>query len=203
MQNQFSRFSSVNPFGSKLILCSFSGGGSMVARMVGYAPDRILAAIEYPPGHYEPIYIDTVKLPEAALSVPQFIIANGADNIGGTQRPYAYFERYHDRAPLTSMVQNRVPHCCVMNVTPMAMLWLADVIAQQTPSADKPLVPIDREQAWQEFIQVEVSSVKDDWREPVWNAGDAWIVPPVAPCPRAHGTQDGCRQNVLPRRGLP
>jgi hypothetical protein len=50
-----------------------------------------------------------------------------------TQRPYAYFERYHDRAPLTSMVQNRVPHCCVMNVTPMVLLWLADVIAQQTP----------------------------------------------------------------------
>jgi hypothetical protein len=55
--------------GSKLILFSFSGGGSMVARMVAYAPDRILAAIEYAPGHYEPIGIDTVKLPEAALSV--------------------------------------------------------------------------------------------------------------------------------------
>jgi len=169
---------------SKIILFSFSGGGSMVARMVAYAPDRILAAIEYAPGHYEPIGIDTVKLPEAALSVPQFIIANGADNICGTQRPYAYFERYHDRAPLTFMVQNRVPHCCVMNVTHMALLWLADVIAQQTPSADKPLVPIDREQAWQGFIQVEVSSVKDDWREPVWNAGDAWIEPSGSTVPK-------------------
>jgi hypothetical protein len=67
----------------------------MVARMVGYAPDRILAAVEYAPGHWEPIGIDTVKLPEAALSVPQFIIVNGADNICGTQRPYAYFEQYH------------------------------------------------------------------------------------------------------------
>jgi len=73
--------------GSKLIVFSFSGGGSRVARMVGYAPDRILAALEYAPGHWEPIGIDTVKLPEAALSVPQFIIANGADNICGTQRP--------------------------------------------------------------------------------------------------------------------
>jgi dienelactone hydrolase len=161
--------------GSKLILFSFSGGGSMVARMVAYAPDRILAAIEYAPGHYEPVGIDTVKLPEAALSVPQFIIANGADNICGTQRPYAYFGRYHDRAPLTFMVQNRVPHCCVMNVTPIVLLWLADVIAQRAPSADKPLLPIDREQAWQGFIRVEVSSVKDDWKVPVWNAADAWI----------------------------
>ena len=39
---------------SKLILLSFSGGGSMVARMVAYAPDRILAAVEYAPGHREP-----------------------------------------------------------------------------------------------------------------------------------------------------
>jgi hypothetical protein len=60
-----------------------ASGGSMVVRMVGYAPDRILAGIEYVPGHYEPIGIDTVKLPEAVLSVPQFIIANAADNICG------------------------------------------------------------------------------------------------------------------------
>lgn len=170
--------------GSKLILLSFSGGGSMVARMIAYAPERMLAAIEYAPCHREPIGINTVTLPEAALSVPQFVIANGADNICGTQRPYAYFERYHDRAPMTFMVQNRVPHCCVMNVTPMALLWLADVIGQQTPFADKALVPNDGEQAWQGYIQVEVSSVKDDWREPVWNAGDAWIEPSGATVPQ-------------------
>jgi hypothetical protein len=106
---------------ASLILFSFSGGGSTVARMVAYAPERILAAIEYAPGHREPIGIDTVDLPEAALAVPQFIIANGADDRGGTRRPYAYFEKYRQRAPMTFMIQNRVPHCCVMNVTSIVL----------------------------------------------------------------------------------
>jgi dienelactone hydrolase len=173
---------------SKLILFSFSGGGSMVARMVAYAPNRILAAIEYAPGHYEPIGIDTVELPEAALSVPQFIIANGADNICGTQRPYAYFEKYHDRAPLTFMVQNYVPHCCVANVLPTVLLWLADIAELQIAPATQSLVRIDRKQAWQGFIRVEVSSVKDDWKEPVWNVVEAWTKPYGSHAPK--GAQD-------------
>ena len=122
---------------SKLILFSFSGGGSMVARMVAYTPERILAAIGYAPGHREPIGIDAVELPEASLSVPQFIIANGADDRCGTQRPYAYFEKYRQRAPLTFMVQNRVPHCCVMNVIPTVLAWLEDVVDQRLSTNSK------------------------------------------------------------------
>lgn len=130
---------------SKLILFSFSGGGVMVARMVGYAPERILAAIEYAPGHREPIGIDTVVLPEKARSVPQFIIANGSDNICGTQRPFAYFEKYRSRAPLTFMVQNRVPHCCVMNVTQIVLLWLGEILERQNAVASKPPTRVDGE----------------------------------------------------------
>ena len=174
---------------SKLILFSFSGGGSMVARMIAYAPDRIFAAVEYAPGHWDPIGIDTVKLPEAALSVPQFIVANGADNICGTQRPYAYFGRYHDRAPMTFMIQNRVPHCCVMNVTHIVLLWLEDVIEQQTSSATtKSLVPIDRSHAWQGFIELESSGVMDGWKEPVSNVVHAWTKPYGSNAPT--GAQD-------------
>jgi len=161
----------------------------MVARMVAYAPDRILAAIEYAPGHWDPIGIDTVKLPKAAFSVPQFIIANGADNICGTQRPYAYFGRYHDRAAMTFMIQNRVPHCCVMNVTHIVLLWLEDVIEQRTSSATtEPLVPIDRSHAWQGFIELESSGVMDGWKEPVRNVVDAWTKPYGSNAPT--GTQD-------------
>jgi len=163
--------------GSKLILFSFSGGGSMVARMVAYAPERTLAAIEYAPGHREPIGIDTVTLPEAALSVPQFIIANGADDRCGTQRPYAYFQKYHDRAPMTFMVQNRVPHCCVMNVTSMALLWLDDVVRQRLSATHKPLGTIDGNHAWEGFIKTEDSGVRSWKTEPVWNIADAWIAP--------------------------
>lgn len=161
---------------SKMILFSFSGGGSFVARMVAYAPDRILAAVEYAPGHYEPIGIDTVELPEKALSVPQFIIANGVDDRSGTERPYAYFEKYRSRAPLTFMVQNRVPHCCVMNVVPLVLLWLEDVVAQRWNANDKPLATIDKTHAWEGFIKTEDSGVKSWKTEPVWNVSDAWIV---------------------------
>jgi len=149
----------------------------MVARMVAYAPERMLAAIEYAPGHREPIGINTVTLPEAALSVPQFIVANGADDRCGTQRPYSYFEKYHDRAPMTFMVQNKVPHCCVMNVTSIVLLWLDDVVNQRFPATDKPLETIDRKHAWEGFIKTEDSGVRSWKTEPVWSIADAWIAP--------------------------
>jgi hypothetical protein len=51
-----------------VILLSFSGGGSLVARMVGYAPDRVIAAIPYAPGNVEPFGISAVELPTEALA---------------------------------------------------------------------------------------------------------------------------------------
>jgi hypothetical protein len=56
---------------SKAILLGFSEGGSLVARMVGYAPDRLIAAIPYAPGNGEPLGINTVELPAEALTIPQ------------------------------------------------------------------------------------------------------------------------------------
>jgi hypothetical protein len=170
---------------SKLILFSFSGGGSFVARMVAYAPERILAAVEYAPGHFPPIGIDTVELPEKALSVPQFIIANGADDRCGTQRPYRYFENYRDHAPLTFMLQNGVPHCCVANVMPLVLLWIEEVIAQLQTTGAKPLATVDKVHAWRGFIKVEDSGVRacsptcpdPSKKETVWNVTDAWIEP--------------------------
>jgi hypothetical protein len=72
---------------SKLIMLGFSGAGSLVARMVGYVPERTLAVIEYAPGQYDPLGMNTIELPSKALTVPQLIIANGADNINGTMHP--------------------------------------------------------------------------------------------------------------------
>src|SRR5690242_9007958 len=54
---------------------SFSGGGSLVARMAGFAPDRTLAIVASAPGQYEPLGMDTIELPKEALDVPQLIIA--------------------------------------------------------------------------------------------------------------------------------
>jgi hypothetical protein len=59
--------------------------------MVGYAPNRVIAAIPYAPGNVEPLGINTVKLPEEALAIPQLIIANGGDNVFSRRSGWSAF----------------------------------------------------------------------------------------------------------------
>ena len=178
---------------SKLILFGFSGAGSLVARLIAYMPDRVLAGIEYSPSQYDPLGIDTVDLPESALVVPQLIIANGADEIAGTKRPYDYFQRHRKRnAPLTFVVQNRVPHCCVANMTPLVLLWLGEVIRQRRPTTEKkPLSSISETHGWEGFIKTQISAVKDEWKESVWNVSQAWIEPHGKQFPVANAQDAG------------
>jgi hypothetical protein len=76
--------------------------------------------------------MDTIDLPKTALAVPQLIIANGADNVNGTARPYIYFQKYRRQgAPLTFVIQNRTPHCCVSNLIDLMLVWLDAVIRQR------------------------------------------------------------------------
>jgi dienelactone hydrolase len=164
---------------SKLVLFGFSGAGSLVARMTAYVSERILAVVEYSPSQYDPLGIDTVELTDKALTIPQLIIANGTDDVAGTTRPYEYFQRYRKlNAPLTFVVQNGVPHCCVANMTPLVLLWLEDVVTKRAPSvAKKSLRNIDEAGGLEGFIQTQMSGVKDDWKENVWNASEAWVEP--------------------------
>ena len=60
---------------AKLILLGFSGAGSLCARLVEFAPERVFAATLSSPGHYEPLGMDTVHLDGNALAVPQLILA--------------------------------------------------------------------------------------------------------------------------------
>jgi hypothetical protein len=99
-----------------IIAMGWSGAGSLVGRLAGYRPERYVAGIAYAPGQYEPLGMDTIELSDQAMSSPQLIIANGGDNINGTERPYGYFKKYYERgAPWTFVVQNRTPHCCLQN----------------------------------------------------------------------------------------
>jgi len=154
-----------------LVFFSFSGGGSLVARMAGFAPDRTLAVIAYAPGQYEPLGMDTIELPKESLVVPQLIIANGADNVNGTARPYFYFQKYRrEGAPLTFVVQNKTPHCCVANIVPLMLSWLDAVIRERQPSSNgTPLSAIHQEQEWIGRLDVEDSGVKDTWKTKSWN----------------------------------
>jgi dienelactone hydrolase len=164
---------------SKVILLSFSGGGSLVARLVGYAPHRVVAAIPYAPGHFEPLGIDTVKLPAEALAIPQLIIANGGDKVCGTQRPYQYFQRYYERgAPWTFIVQNNIPHCCIGNAKKLILTWLEAVIKLRRPTArSKPLHPVSRRSGWTALFKAESTATKDEWGVQTWNMVDVNIQP--------------------------
>jgi hypothetical protein len=67
-----------------LIVMGWSGAGSLAARLPRYRPGRILASIDYEPGQYIPLGMDTIHLSDDAIRSPQLIIANGADKVCGT-----------------------------------------------------------------------------------------------------------------------
>ena len=116
---------------SRLILLGFSGTGSLVGRLADFAPDRVLAVIPTVPGHFDPLGMDTIKLSPKAAAIPQLILTGSADAVSGTERPYAYFRRYFDSgAPWTFVVQNGVPHCCMINAKSLVLEWLDGVAIQ-------------------------------------------------------------------------
>jgi hypothetical protein len=164
---------------SAMIYFGMSGTGSLAARMVDFIPERTIGSVEYVPDQEDPVGIDTVTISDKALAVPQFIIANGGDKDVGTARPYAYFEQYRKRgAPLTFLIQNRTPHCCVANIVPVMLAWLADVVRLRVRSVGEGLLPIDQTPGWFGTLQVGESGVKEeDPSLKVWNAVGAKISP--------------------------
>jgi dienelactone hydrolase len=177
--DQFARQSGHAELSSaKLILLGFSGTGALFAHFVGYAPDRIVASILGDPGHYDPVGVDRVRLPDVALSVPELIMTGGADKVSGTQRPYDYFRSYRDRgAPWAFLVQNKTPHCCIINAKSLVLSWLDEIIKLRQPSAAAALQKIDEHRGWEGYIRACQSKVHDDWGAPTWNVCAASIQP--------------------------
>jgi hypothetical protein len=161
---------------AKLILLGFSGTGVLFAHFVGYAPNRIVASIVADPGHYDPVGIDSVRLPPVAIRVPELILTGGADKVSGTQRPYDYFRSYRDRgAPWAFIVQNKTPHCCIINAKPLILMWLEEIIKLRRPSPTTPLKSIDVSRGWLGFFRTCTSAVHDTWGTPAWDVCDASI----------------------------
>lgn len=145
-----------------LIALGWSGAGSLVGRLAGFRPDRYLAGIAYAPGQYDPLGMNTIQLRGEAVLKPQLIIAGGADDHVGTERPYRYFRKYLDQgAPWTFAIQNRTPHCCLENAQELILNWLSDVLN---------LPPHGQPNGQYGYISVEPSQVFDGWKNPVFNA---------------------------------
>ncbi len=116
---------------AKVILLGFSGTGSLAGRFAEYAPDRVSAVLATHPGH-NPLGLETIELSQRGMAIPQLIVAGSTDRITGTDRPYAYFRKYFDRgAPWTFVVQNRTPHCCVINAKALILNWLEAVVVKR------------------------------------------------------------------------
>jgi hypothetical protein len=163
---------------AKLVLLGFSGTGALFAHFVGFAPDRVIASLLADPGHYDPVGIDNVHLPAVAISVPELIMAGGADKISGTQKPYDYFLFYRLKgAPWSFVVQNKTPHCCIINAKPLILLWLAKIIELRAPSPNTPLKIIDTNSGWSGFIRTCPSEIHDTWGNPTWDVCNASIHP--------------------------
>jgi dienelactone hydrolase len=172
--------------GAKLILLGFSGIGAMFGHFVEYAPDRIVAAILTNPGQTDPYGMKDLNLGDAALAVPQFVIVGGIDDRGGTQRPYDYFRRHRARgAPWVFLVQNGIPHCCIINAKALILEWLAEVMKLREPASDKPLRSINDNEGWYGFIRPCDAARRDHWGEPLWNVCDASLQPAHRPMPPA------------------
>lgn len=157
---------------SKLVLLRFSGTGSLVGRLSGYAPDRILAIIATAPGHFDPLGVNTINLSPQAAAIPELIMVGSADAISGTQRPYAYFRKYFDQgAPWTFVVQNNTPHCCIINAKALALRWLDAVVIRR----------LTRAAGWYGFINTVQSAIAEcptpyPPAVPIWCRGtkDSW-----------------------------
>jgi hypothetical protein len=152
-----------------VIAMGWSGAGSLVGRLADYRVGRYLAGIAYAPGQYEPLGMNTIELSPEALRHPQLIIANGGDNINGTERPYNYFRRHFDKgAPWTFVVQNRTPHCCLQNVQTLILDWVHGVLTTESSQMGT---------GDYGYLRVEVSKVVDEWKRPVFNATSSRVGP--------------------------
>jgi hypothetical protein len=148
----------------------------MFAHFVGFAPQRVVAAILADPGHYDPVGVDKVELSTAAMKVPELIMVGGWDKISGTERPYQYFRRYGERgAPWIFLVQNKTPHCCIINAKSFVLRWLNEMITLRDPSPTKPLRELDQAQGWAGYIKSCSSDISDSWGGKTWNVCSASV----------------------------
>jgi hypothetical protein len=161
---------------AKLIVLGFSGTGAYFAHFVAYAPDRVLAAVLTNPGHYDPDNVDKITLDEKGVAVPELIIVGGRDAISGTVKPYNFYNRYRPQgARWIYLVQNNIPHCCIINTKSFMLDWLQAVIQARHPNPGKPLSPMSSNSGWYGSIRPCEAVYKDDWGLPLWNVCDAHV----------------------------
>lgn len=161
---------------AKLIVLGSSGTGAYFGHFVAFAPDRVLAAILTNPGQTDPDNVDKIILDGKGTAVPELIVVGGHDTVGGTAKPYTFFQRNYARgSPSVYLVQNNIPHCCINDTRSLMLDWLHEVIRARRPAEGKPLLPISSQRGWFGSIQPCKPIYKDHWGLPLWNVCDAHL----------------------------
>lgn len=111
----------VIPFG-------FSAAGALTLTLTHAYPDRVLGTIPYAAGS------STVKLADLPISatdaaIPMLMLENAEDQITGTTRAYAYFDRGRALGARWGFaVQNESLHCCTMSTRGVIVPWIAAMV---------------------------------------------------------------------------
>ncbi|HKV63016.1 MAG TPA: hypothetical protein VJO16_13955 [Candidatus Acidoferrum sp.] len=170
----------------------FSGAGSLVARLAEYTPERVIASIPADPSQFDSLGMDTVNISPKAQKIPQLILTGSADHVSGTKRPYDYFRKYFDKgAPWAFVIQNKTPHCCIINAKKLVLLRLQAILeGRQLPNGA--LGTVDTRRGWRAFIATRETETKDTWDEKTSEASDARIRHSGSAPPDGMIPQDGC-----------
>ncbi len=108
--------------------------------------------------------MDTIELPPAGLDVPQLIIANGADSINGTKRPFEYFNKYFAKgAPWMFAIQNGVPHRGgLANAKTLIFAWLEAILDATPESTGITALASKQRSGWWLYLQTAPTQTRDE-----------------------------------------
>lgn len=165
-----------------LVVLGFSGAGALAARLPGFAPYRIAAAILSHAGQLPPLNLDTIQLSARALQVPQLILVGGKDQVVGTEVAYDYFAKYwHLGAPWLFATQNDAAHFCTSDATGLILTWL-DTILQERPLTQTPAI-LAKSQGYDAYFRKKQDGTLDSGKRPLAQAVDLTIQQPAKAAP--------------------
>lgn len=170
-----------------LLLMGFSGAGALVGRLVGFAPDRIEAAIVSHGGQGAPLGLDTISLSGAALKIPVLILVGGKDEIVGTETPYSYFSKHWGRgAPWLFATQNDANHFCNEDATELILAWLNAIL--DNSGSKRASAVVNKNSGYYAFFRKEPTGLLTNSHVPLMGAVDLRYaqpseVPPIDAVP--------------------
>lgn len=154
-----------------LLLMGFSGAGALVGRLVGFAPDRIEAAIVSHGGQVAPLGLDTISLSGAALKIPELILVGGKDGVVGTEVAYSYFSKYWGLgAPWLFATQNDANHFCNEDATDLILAWLNAVL--DNSGSKQASAGVNKNRGYYAFFRKEPTGLFDHSHVPLMGAVD-------------------------------